>query len=108
MKFLTRQEEFVLLAVHQLQTEASLKNIRTHLVQSTGKDWSVSSVYVPLDRLAQAGYLDTHHSDPVARPGGKAKRFYRLSSEGMEALSRLRSLTDRMWQTLAGSVAEES
>ena len=97
MKFLSRQEEFVLLAVHHLKDQATLKNIRRYLIDTTAKNWSVSSVYVPLDRLTEAGYLDTSHSKSQAKPGGKSRRFYTLSTEGIDGLQRILKLTRKVW-----------
>ena len=60
MKFLTRQEEMVLLSVFQLKGNSYLVKIREHLIKITGKEWSISSVYVPLEKLRKEGYLDMY------------------------------------------------
>lgn len=53
MNLLTRKEELILLAVLRLGKSASLVKIREHLVNSTGQNWSVGNVYVPLDRMSR-------------------------------------------------------
>jgi hypothetical protein len=58
MKYLTRQEELVLLSVFRLKDNAYLISIQDHLNRFTGKDWSISSVYIPLSRLEKL-VLDT-------------------------------------------------
>lgn len=50
MKYLTRKEELILITVLKLKEQASLVQIRRQLIASTGHDWSVGNVYVPLDR----------------------------------------------------------
>ncbi len=97
MKYLTRKEELILLAVFKLEDNASLVKIRENLTASTGNEWTVGNVYVPLDRMKKLGYLKSHIGQPTAQRGGKAVKFYRLSKEGKEALSELRKVHDRMW-----------
>jgi DNA-binding PadR family transcriptional regulator len=67
MEFLTRMEEILLLTVHRLDPEAYGVTIRTAVQELLGKSVSVGAVYVPLDRLAERGYLETSYSDPGAR-----------------------------------------
>lgn len=68
MKFLTRQEEQVLLAVFRLKDNACLISIQAHLSHLTVRDWSISSVYVPLSRLEKGLSQDEN------RPGdGEAR-----------------------------------
>ena len=69
MKILTRQEELILLTVSQLGEESHLINIRQYLIDNTERDWSVSSVYVPLDRLRQEGFLNERIGDPIGARG---------------------------------------
>ena len=97
MKYLTRKEEMILLAIFKLEDCASLVKIREHLTTSTGQEWTVGNVYVPLDRMSKLGYLESHIGDPTAQRGGKAVKFYRLSKKGEEALFELRKVHDRMW-----------
>ena len=102
MKFLSRQEELVLLTICSFNRKVTLKDIRDHLIKETGKDWSISSVYVPMDRLSEAGYLDTFFGEPTTKRGGKAKRYYKVTDSGIKSLQELRSLTDTMWKNAGG------
>ena len=97
MKYLTRKEELILLAIFRLEDRASLVKIREHLTITTGHEWTVGNVYVPLDRMSKLGYLESRIGDPTAQRGGKAVKFYRLSKKGEEALFELREVHDRMW-----------
>ena len=106
MRYLTRPEELVLLTVYQLRENSSLIKIRQHLIEKTGKEWSVSSVYVPLDRLTRAGYLESYIGEPSARRGGKAVKYYKISENGREALSELKSIHDTMWRGIDNLVFE--
>lgn len=102
MKILTRQEELVLLTVEQLGEESHLINIRQFLIDNSERDWSVSSVYVPLDRLTQIGYLNERIGDPIGKRGRRAVKYYSLSEEGKSALINLKELTHKFWRGLEG------
>ena len=56
-KFITRPEELIMLAVWHLEENAYLVTIREFLTETTGKEWSVGAIYVPLDRLSRLGYV---------------------------------------------------
>ena len=97
MKYLTRKEELILLAIFKLEDQASLVKIRGYLTASTGHEWTVGNVYVPLDRMSKLVYLESHIGDPTAQRGGKAVRYYRLSKKGEQALLELQKIHSRMW-----------
>jgi DNA-binding PadR family transcriptional regulator len=97
MEYLSRQEEMALLVVFRLKEEASLVSIRKYLNKNTEKRWSVSSVYIPLDRLSKKGMLETEIGDPTPKRGGRAKRFYKLTEEGIKALIKVRKAHETIW-----------
>jgi PadR family transcriptional regulator PadR len=101
MRILSKPEELVLLAVLKLKDDAYGVPIRNLLIQKTGVDWSIGAVYVPLSRLAKAGFLETKIGEPTAERGGKRKKFYRLTSRGMKALAFSKKVSDSMWVNLS-------
>ncbi|MFC2134725.1 PadR family transcriptional regulator [Bacteroidota bacterium] len=102
MKILTRQEELVLLSIHQLRGNSCLAVVREFLIENTGREWSVSSVFVPMDRLTKEGYLKERIEPSISKRGGRATKYYHLTDEGFEALSRLKALNETMWKGLEG------
>ncbi|MFC2141441.1 helix-turn-helix transcriptional regulator [Acidobacteriota bacterium] len=98
MEFLTKLEELVLIAVLKLKGEAYSVSIYNFVVNITGKDVSVSSVYFPLERLVRKGYLQCFQSDPTPKRGGMSKRHYRLTRSGYKALEENRSLSQTVWK----------
>ncbi len=104
MKYLSRQEELVLLAVFRLKDESSLVKVREHLNGNTSKNWSISSVFVPLDRLEKSEYMKTVIGNPTAKRGGKAVKYYKITEKGLEALAEVKSVHDTMWDGLSGLV----
>ena len=107
MKYLTRKEELILLTVYRLEESASLVKIRELLIASTGFNWTVGNVYVPLDRMHKLGYLETHIGEPTSQRGGKAVKFYALSRKGKKALIELKQVNDRMWAEISDMALEK-
>lgn len=105
--YLTRKEELILLAVHKLGESASLVRIREILNVSTGREWTVGNVYVPLGRMTKLGYLETRIGEPTARRGGKAVKYYALSRQGKEALVELKRVHDTMWNGVSDLALEK-
>jgi DNA-binding PadR family transcriptional regulator len=107
MKYLTRKEELLLLAILRLKDAASLVSIRELLNKSTGEDWTVGNVYVALDKMQKSGYLESSIGEPSSRRGGKAVKFYKLTPEGIKALDMSKKVHDFMWQAYNPEVQEE-
>lgn len=100
---MSRQEELILLSAHYLGKKSCLIHIREYLIESTKTEWSISSVYVPLNRLEKLGYLKTELGDPSSKRGGKAIKYYFLTKLGEKALSEIKAIQDLMWKN-AGSL----
>ncbi len=107
MNFLTRKEELILLAILQLGKSASLVKVREYLVESTGQNWSVGNVYVPLDRMSRLDYLETRIGAPTSSRGGKAVKYYFLSKKGLEALAALKKVNETMWAGVSRLIFEK-
>jgi len=100
MGYITRQEEMVLIAIYRLKGDASLVSIRRYLNDNTENHWRMSSVYILLDRLQKAGYLEYSIGDPTPVRGGRAKKFYNLSAEGLKALLKVQQVNNLLWNGL--------
>jgi len=96
MKILSRAEELVLLSVWRLQEGAYGVSIRKLIIDITGVDWSIGAVYVPLDRLTKMGFLETIQGEPTSERGGRSKRYYKLTKEGLAALEHINKVNEAM------------
>lgn len=96
-KYISRSEEFLLLAVWRLKENAYGVTIRNQIKQATGKTWAYGALFVMLRRLEKKGYLSSHFADPTSQRGGKSKRIFRLSSEGIKALKEVRKAQESVW-----------
>ncbi len=99
-KILSRADELVLLTVWQLHNDAYGVTIRKKIIYATGHNWSVGSIYDSLERLTNWEYLKAEQGDPTPERGGKRKRFYKITDEGMTALNKLRKVQDSLWTSL--------
>ena len=100
MKLLSRAEELCLLSVRMHDGQAYGASIRNHLIDATETDWSIGVVYQTLDRMAGRGLLSTHVGAPTAERGGRSKKIYRLTKEGIQALAIIRAIQQDMWRDL--------
>jgi DNA-binding PadR family transcriptional regulator len=97
LKFLSRQEELMLLSIWKLDDNAYGVTIRQNVTDLTGKYWSIGAVYDVLDRLTRKGLVSTVVGDPVKARGGKSKRFYKITKSGFKALDEVRTLQRKAW-----------
>ncbi len=100
MKFLSRAEELVLLTIWKITDGAYGVNIRKRLTEMTDRYWSIGSVYVPLDRLENKGYIESYLANPTPERGGKSKRYYKLTEEGIEQLKEVQKIYDVFWSDI--------
>lgn len=98
--FLGEFEQFVLLATARLGNDAYGVAIRQEIEDRAGRGVSIGSAYQALDRLERKGYLNSAVGEPTPERGGRAKRYYTLSAEGLATVVRLRETLDRFWSGL--------
>ena len=97
MKYLTRQEELILLAVFHLRDNAYLVTIRHFLKAQTHAPWSVGAVYVPLERLRKKEYLEAYSGGSNAKRGRNEIKYYKLTRSGLKSLEDIQKVNEVMW-----------
>ena len=100
MKFLSRPEELLLLTLWKIAKEPYGVNIRKYVSDITGKYWSIGSIYVPLDRLESKGYVQSYLANPTPERGGKSKRYYKITEEGLQALREIQKINSTLWSDM--------
>lgn len=96
-KFISRSEEFLLLAVWRLKENAYGVTIRNQIKEATGKTWAYGALFVMLRRLEKKGCLTSHFAAPSPQRGGKSKRIFQLSPQGVKALKEVRKAQESVW-----------
>ena len=94
---LSRTEELLLLTVWRLRDDAYSLTIQESMSDLLGRPVSIGAVYVPLERMARKGLLQTREGQPTEKRGGRRKRFYELSALGREALSEIEAVQRKAW-----------
>jgi DNA-binding PadR family transcriptional regulator len=100
MILLSRAEETVLLAILGLGENAYGVSILEYIQEKTGMKWSLAQTYDPLKKLVLKGFVEKNLGEPTPERGGRAKSLYRLTKQGLEALSEIRRVQDSLWIAL--------
>jgi PadR family transcriptional regulator len=96
-KYLGEFEQLVMLALLRMGREGYGMTVRREIGATTGRDVSIGSVYATLERLEGKGFLASRHSEPAPDRGGKPRRTFTVTREGISALERSRTLLAKMW-----------
>lgn len=107
MKFLSRSEEFILLAILNLQDNAYVVSIREELKKMTGETWAMGALFVTLDRMSRKGYVFSRLSEPTPERGGRRKRLYELLPTAEVALNKIRKLQNSVWKNIPDLTKKE-
>ena len=97
MSELTRREEQVLLAIWEFKESAYLLSIKEYLDKITSEEWSVGIIHKPLMQLERKGFVESSMGEAMAKRGGRRKKLYRVTGEGVEALKSLKKENDLLW-----------
>jgi len=89
--YLGEFEHLLLLAVLQCGEEAYTVPIRQILTSRAGRRVSRGAVHTSLERLETKGLLSSRLGEPVAVRGGRPRRYYALTTEGLAALRQTRA-----------------
>jgi PadR family transcriptional regulator, regulatory protein PadR len=96
--YLGEFEHLILLALLRLEDRAYGVTVRQEIELRTDREASIGAVYATLDRLERKGYVTSHRGDPTPERGGRSKRFFRVTANGVKAVNRtiraLRSMTE--------------
>lgn len=94
---LTDLEQLALLAVLQAGEDAYGAALQDVIAERAGRSVTLGSLYNALVRLEERGLARSAMGDPSPVRGGKAKRLFRVTPEGVEALADARRALERMW-----------
>ena len=108
MKLLSRSEELLLLAIWRLQDNAYGVTIRQQIKEVTNKTWAFGALFVTLDRLVNKGLLESYLSEPTKERGGRSKRIYKLTPEGIKALTEIKKIEEAMWKDISSLSLENT
>lgn len=94
--YLGEFEQIILLALLRLEDRAYGVTVRQEIELRTHREVSIGAVYATLDRLEEKGYVTSHRGEPTPERGGRSKRFFRVTANGVKAVN----LTIRALQSM--------
>jgi PadR family transcriptional regulator PadR len=94
-------EHIVLLAILRLGDKAYGVTIRNEIQERTGREPAPGALYVTLERLEEKGFVTSTLGDPTPQRGGRAKRYVKVTAQGMEAVNHARTCYMRLWEGLS-------
>jgi PadR family transcriptional regulator PadR len=94
---LTDLELMVLVAVIRLGDEAYGVTITREIEQTAGRAVAVGVVYATLDRLEERRLVTSFVGDPTPERGGRAKRYFRVTSKGLRQARDTQTALVALW-----------
>src|SRR5262245_5784992 len=93
-------ELMVLLSLLRLADEAYGVSICDEMQNRTGKDVAVASVYAALERLEQKDFVSSRLGEATAERGGRAKRYFKVTTNGLREVREVHRSLTKLWQGL--------
>ena len=93
-------ELVVLLAVIRLGEHAYGVPVTREVARASRSEWSIASIYAALERLEAKGLLASELGDPTPERGGRAKKYFHVTAEGMKVVRDTQRTLSAFWQIL--------
>jgi len=93
-------EHHVLLALLREGDEGYSVPIIAALEERTGRDIAPAAVYIALRRLEKKGLLDSHLRLAPPEDGGRERRYYVITPEGLVRMAEAREALMNLWDGL--------
>jgi PadR family transcriptional regulator PadR len=98
--YLGEFELMVLLALIRLGDDAYGVPISREIEQRSGREVALGSVYAALERLEEKGLATSTLGDPTAERGGRAKRYFRITAQGLREVREAQRALVSLWRGL--------
>jgi DNA-binding PadR family transcriptional regulator len=98
-------EQVVLLAILRLGDQAYGLSIRREIAACAERAPAPGAVYTTLDRLEDKGLVSSRYDDATPERGGRAKRYFTVTAQGVRAVTRAQRTFQRLMRgvTLPGA-----
>jgi PadR family transcriptional regulator PadR len=91
-------ELMVMLALIRLGDAAYGVPISKIIEESTNREVLVGSVYAALERLEAKGFVLSEVGEPTPERGGRAKRYFRITDNGLRQVRDTRGALVKLWK----------
>lgn len=93
-------EELTLLAVSALEGDVYGVPVQRFVERATGRRVLMGAIYSALARLEDKGYVRSGLGAPSQTRGGKPKRLYQPTRDGVRVLRDVRRVRDEIWAAI--------
>ena len=91
-------ELIAMLVLLRLGEDAYGVPIAREIEEQTKREVKLGSVYATLERLQEKGFVVSELGEPTPERGGRAKRYFRVTRQGMRKVRETRQTLIRLWQ----------
>jgi PadR family transcriptional regulator PadR len=96
-QLLTDFELMILLAILRVGHDVYGVLIAREIEKTAGRTVLLGAVYAALERLERNGFISSTVGTPTPERGGRAKRFFRVTSRGFRAVKDTRRALVALW-----------
>ena len=93
-------EETILLLVMIMEEEAYGYSVSKEYQRQNGKEISISAVHTVLSRLEKKGFIQSEMGGATEDRGGRRKRIFKITDEGVIAVQELKAHRTKLWNQL--------
>jgi PadR family transcriptional regulator PadR len=91
-------ELIAMLVLLRLGEDAYGVPIAREIEEQTKREVKLGSVYAALERLEEKGFVASELGQPTQERGGRAKRYFHITQQGMREVRETRRTLIRLWQ----------
>jgi DNA-binding PadR family transcriptional regulator len=91
-------EHHVLLALLRQGEEGYSVPVISELEERTGREIAPAAVYIALRRLEEKGLLTSHLRMASPTEGGRERRYYSITPEGLARMAEARKALMNLWE----------
>jgi DNA-binding PadR family transcriptional regulator len=91
-------ELIVLLVLLRLGDDAYGVPIAREMQEQTKREAKLGSIYAALERLEEKGLVVSELGEPTKERGGRAKRYFHVTKQGMRQVRETQRTLTRLWK----------
>src|SRR5688500_15255148 len=97
-------EELTLLAVLTLGEGAYGIVVQSVIERETRRDVTLGAAYAALERMERKGLLSSSLGEPTGERGGKRRRLFTVTPEGLRVLREARRAREALWHAVPRAI----
>jgi DNA-binding PadR family transcriptional regulator len=97
-------EELTLLAVLTLEEAAYGVAVQEVIERQTGREVTLGAAYAALERMERKGLLRSSLGPPTGERGGKRRRLFSVTPEGLRVLTEARRAREALWNAVPKAI----